>query len=391
MRRMIEMVAPALAVLGLFVSNLYSAPLPDKKPKVEVVFCLDTTGSMGGLLDGAKAKIWSICNQIAGAKPTPELKVGLVAYRDKGDDYVTKVTDLTTDLDGIHAELKKFTPGGGGDTPEHVNQALNDAVNKIKWSDDKKTLKIIFLVGDAPAHMDYADDVKYPVSCKKAVEKNIIINTIQCGSDGETTKQWKDIAAKSEGSYAAIPQSGGVVAIATPHDKRLAEINEALTRTVVMRGLAGERKAAEKKLEAAAELAKPSAPGGAAPPAAVAAAADRAGFAAKSGKAGGGGTRDLLEEAVKDGKVDAAKLKEVKEEELADEIKKLKTEKERVEYLQKKADERAKLTKEALELDKKRAAFIAEELKKKGKDKDSFDSSVLEMLKKQSKKYELDF
>lgn len=390
MQRMMERVAPVLAVLGLLVGPLHAAPLPDKKPKVEVVFCLDTTGSMGGLIDGAKAKIWSICNQIAGAKPTPDLKVGLVAYRDKGDDYVTKVFDLTSDLDGIHAELRKFQAQGGGDTPEHVNQALFDAVHKIKWSDDKKTLKIIFLVGDAPAHMDYTDDVEYPETCKKAVEKNIIINTIQCGNDPACTKQWKDIAAKAEGSYAAIPQSGGVVAIATPYDKRLAEINEALARTVVLRGEARQRAEAERKLNAAIEMSK-AGPGGApAAPAAVAAAADRAGYAAKSGKAFGGG-RDLVEEAVKDGKVDEKVLQSVKQDELSDELKKLKTDKERAEFLQKKAEERTKLTKEALELDKKRAAYIAEQLKKKGKDKDSFDASVLEMLKNQAKKYELEF
>src|SRR5215203_5968725 len=80
-----------------------AAPVPGpKKVNVEVVFCLDTTGSMGGLIDGAKAKIWSICNQIAGGKPTPDLKVGLVAYRDKGDEYVTKVFDLSDDLDAVH-------------------------------------------------------------------------------------------------------------------------------------------------------------------------------------------------------------------------------------------------------------------------------------------------
>jgi Mg-chelatase subunit ChlD len=390
MRRLFETLTPALALLGLFVSHLSAAPVPDKKTKVEVVFCLDTTGSMGGLIDGAKAKIWSICNQIAGAKPTPDLKVGLVAYRDKGDDYITKVFDLTSDLDGIHAELRKLNAGGGGDHPEHVNQALYDAVHKIKWSDDKKTLKIIFLVGDAPAHMDYTDDVKYPETCKTAVEKKILINTIQCGSDAECAKQWRDIAALANGSYAAIPQSGGVVAIATPHDKRLAEINEALTRTVVVRGDLRARNAAESKLEDARALAKPTAPGAPPAPAAVAAAADRAGYAAKSGKAFGGG-RDLVEEAIKDGKVDKEALKKIKEDELPGEFKKLKSDKEREEYLLKKAEERAKLTKEALDLDKKRAAYIAEELKKKGKDKDSFDSNVLEMLKKQAKEYELEF
>src|SRR5215475_8699829 len=142
----------AAAVLGLTAV----APAEDKKPdgkpearpQVEVVFCLDTTGSMGGLIEGAKQKIWSIANQIASGKPTPELKIGLVAYRDKGDAYVTQVHDLTADLDDVHAKLKKFEAAGGGDTPEHVNQGLFDSVHKIKWSQDNRTLKIIFLVGD---------------------------------------------------------------------------------------------------------------------------------------------------------------------------------------------------------------------------------------------------
>src|SRR6516162_5260889 len=91
-------------------------------PKVEVVFCLDTTGSMGGLIEGAKQKIWAICNQSAGGKPSPDLKVGLVAYRDRGDEYITKVFDLTDDLDAVHGNIKKFQAAGGGDTPESVNQ-----------------------------------------------------------------------------------------------------------------------------------------------------------------------------------------------------------------------------------------------------------------------------
>src|SRR5947209_11607192 len=79
-----------------------------KKPQVEVVFCLDTTGSMGGLIEGAKQKIWAICNQVVSGQPTPEVKVGLVAYRDKGDAYVTQILDLTDDLDAVHAKLKEF-------------------------------------------------------------------------------------------------------------------------------------------------------------------------------------------------------------------------------------------------------------------------------------------
>src|SRR5262245_1049263 len=78
------------------------------KPHIEVVFVLDTTGSMDGLIDGAKQKIWSICNKIASGRPTPDLKVGLVAYRDRGDAYVTKVFDLSDDLDAVHSNLMGF-------------------------------------------------------------------------------------------------------------------------------------------------------------------------------------------------------------------------------------------------------------------------------------------
>src|SRR3954466_13006763 len=134
-RCMFRLAIPALVAAAALALPAVSAPRPaTKKASVEVVFCLDTTGSMGGLIEGAKAKIWSICNQIAGGKPTPDLKVGLVAFRDKGDDYITKVIDLSDDLDAIHGHLKKFEAAGGGDTPEHVNLALEHAVNKIKWS-----------------------------------------------------------------------------------------------------------------------------------------------------------------------------------------------------------------------------------------------------------------
>jgi hypothetical protein len=368
-----------LALAGLALPGLAAVgpPQADRKPvtkkvkpKVEVVFCLDTTGSMTGLIASAKAKIWAVCNQIAGGKPTPDLKVGLVAYRDKGDDYITKVFDLSDDLDAIHGHLKTFQAAGGGDTPEHVNQALYDAVHKVTWSADKKTLKIIFLVGDAPPHMDYKDDVKYPETCKKAVEKDLIINTIQCGADAECTKYWRDIAVRSEGSFAAIPQDGGVkVAVTTPYDVRLARINSELATSTLVYGGATMRAKGEAKKDEARALSGP-------------AAADRAGFAGKSGRAA---TYDLID-AIKAKKVD---LKKLKESELPAELKKLKTTKEREEYLKKVEKRRGELNKEAVDLDRKRLEYIQKEMKKKGKDKDSFDSNVLEMLRKQAKKYEI--
>ena len=85
------------------------------KPRIEVCFVLDTTGSMGGLIEGAKQKIWSIANEMISAKPTPELRLGLVAYRDRGDEYVLKTFDLTNDIDAIYGHLQSFKAAGGGD------------------------------------------------------------------------------------------------------------------------------------------------------------------------------------------------------------------------------------------------------------------------------------
>src|SRR5262245_15517655 len=250
---------PAVLALALILSAPSATRAQDKKPakkpQVEVVFCLDTTGSMGGLLDGAKAKIWSISNQIASGKPTPNLKIGLVAYRDKQDAYVTQVTDLTDDLDAVYAKLKTFQAQGGGDTPEHVNKALADAVGQVKWSTDTKTLRIIFLVGDAPPHMDYTDDVKYPDTCKKACETGIIINTVQCGGDPNCQKIWRDVAVKAEGSYVQIGQDGDVTpVVSTPFDKRLGEINTELARSTLVFGAERDRKDGEAKRREAADL-----------------------------------------------------------------------------------------------------------------------------------------
>src|SRR6185436_20187442 len=88
---------------------------PPKPPVIEVVFALDTTGSMGDLIGGAKQKIWSIANHIASGQPTPELRIGLVGYRDIGDAYVTKVYQLSGDLETVFKRLKSFRADGGGD------------------------------------------------------------------------------------------------------------------------------------------------------------------------------------------------------------------------------------------------------------------------------------
>ena len=167
-----------------------TGPAPNERSRIDVVFVLDTTGSMGGLIQAAKEKIWSIATTLASAQPAPEIRMGLVAYRDRRDTYVTRVVDLSGDLDSMYATLMDFQAEGGGDGPESVNQALHDAVHRMSWSQQSGTYKAVFLVGDAPPHMDYQDDVKFPVTLREAKANGIVVNTIQSGHDSSTTPAW---------------------------------------------------------------------------------------------------------------------------------------------------------------------------------------------------------
>src|SRR5215218_1409166 len=104
------------------------------KPTVEVAFVLDTTGSMGGLIEGAKRKIWSIATAIVDSNPDADVRMGLVAYRDIGDDYVTKKIELTRDIQDLYSHLLDLKARGGGDWPESVNEALEVGVTKLSWT-----------------------------------------------------------------------------------------------------------------------------------------------------------------------------------------------------------------------------------------------------------------
>lgn len=269
-----------------------------QKPVVEVVFVLDTTGSMGGLIQAAKEKIWSIAGSMAQAQPAPDIRMGLVAYRDRGDEYVTRVVNLSSDLDSMYATLMDFQANGGGDGPESVNQALNDAVNQIAWGSDPNAYRVIFLVGDAPPHMDYANDARYPDIVAAAKKKGIVINTVQCGADSVTTREWQQIASLGSGRYFQVEQAGGAVAMATPYDKEMAELSAKLDKTRMYYGTDEERRKKDEKLAAADKLKAAS----------VESQARRAAFnASPSGAANLAGEKELVDDVAK-GRVDLSKV-----------------------------------------------------------------------------------
>lgn len=348
-------------------------------PRIEVVFVLDTTGSMSGLIEGAKQKIWSIANAMATAKPHPSIRMGLVAYRDRGDDYITKLTAMTEDLDAIYSDLMKLSASGGGDGPESVNQALYEAYKKFDWTPNtgtgKNTLRLIYLVGDAPPHVDYEQDTPYKATCAEAIKQGITINTIQCGSGADTTPIWKEIASKTDGEYFAIQQSGGMRMVASPFDDELARLGADLESTVVACGTLEQQRLQNEKMAGAVALS-------AAPGAPAASKADRAMYkASASGRAALSGENDLVQQCM-DGNVDLANYAADK---LPDNMKKMSVE-ERKSYIAEKTKERREKQARIQDLSKQRDEFVKKELAKEGDKKDSFDDKVLDCLTRQAGK-----
>jgi hypothetical protein len=338
------------------------------KPRVEVTFVLDSTGSMGGLIEGARQKIWSIANSIVSRKPAPEVRIGLLTYRDRGDEYVTRRFDLTDDIDAVFKNLQTITADGGGDDPESVNQALHEAVTGMSWTADRKVLKIIFLVGDYPPHMNYTDDVKYPVTCREAAQRGLIIDTVQCGEVSETTAVWREIARLSEGSYVALAQSGNMTVISTPFDAEIARISEAIGSTVVAYGERESQEAAHSKVAKAAEA-----------PAAVA--ADRAAFNLATGGKAIQGRGDLVADSA-EGKVDVGGLKS---DELPPEMRTM-TLPQRAAYLAEQKGRREGFNQKLTELTQKRAAWLVQEQKRteSATGGDAFDTRVAEIISAQA-------
>ena len=343
-----------------------------KQPKIEVVFVLDTTGSMSGLINAAKEKIWSIASTMASAQNAPDIKMGLVAYRDRGDSYVTQRVDLSHDLDSMYAKLMALKAGGGGDGPESVNQALYEAVNKMTWNQDQQTYKVVFLVGDAPAHMDYQDDVKYPETITVAQQKGIIINTIQAGRDSATTANWQQVAKLGKGNYFQVEQSGNAIAIATPFDKKMATLSAQLDNTRLYYGDKKTKAKQANKIAATSKLHKE---------ASEESKARRATFnASVSGKNNFLGEGELVD-AVASGRV---KLSSIANKNLPASIQAMPVE-EQATLLRNKAQQRKNIESKIKVLAEKRNVYLKQEIVASGGKKDSLDAKIFSSIKAQAK------
>jgi hypothetical protein len=128
--------------------------------QLDLLFLLDATGSMGDEIDALKSTILEISAQIDALEQRPDVRYGLVTYRDRGDVYVTRVHGFTQDVIDFQRTLSAVTASGGDDYPESLNEALHDALHGVEWR-ESKTVRLIFLVADAPPHLDYSQDYDY--------------------------------------------------------------------------------------------------------------------------------------------------------------------------------------------------------------------------------------
>jgi Mg-chelatase subunit ChlD len=142
---------------------------------LDLVFVLDTTGSMSEEIEGVKDTLRKVARDAGRMQTT--LRVGLVEYRDRGDSFVTRVHPFSTDLAEFSRRIESIHAGGGGDTPEHVNEGLRVALSELAWS-DSASARLAFLIADAPPHLDYQSDAGYARSLRTAATRGIQLYTV---------------------------------------------------------------------------------------------------------------------------------------------------------------------------------------------------------------------
>ena len=346
-----------------------------KKPLVQMAILLDTSGSMSGLIDQARAELWAIVNEFIFAKrdgQQPELQVALYEYGKSSlaqeDGYIKEIVGFTTDLDKVSEELFALKTNGG---EEYCGWVIKEAVESLKWSNSGDDLKVIFIAGNEPFTQGQVD---YRQVCKAAISKGIVVNTIHCGShsDGINGK-WKDGAVLADGQYLNIDHNRRIVHIDAPQDREIAELGIKLNETYVAYGQIGEtareRQTAQDKNAAAASKE---------------AAIQRA--VAKSSANYRNETWDFID-ALKSDKV---KLEDVKAEDLPEEMRKM-TMKERKAYVEAKTKQRADLQKKIQELNDQRKKHVAEEMKKRQKEGNTLGSAITQAIRAQAMKKNFEF
>lgn len=204
---------------------------PVEKPvanqKIQVALLLDTSSSMDGLIDQAKSRLWNIVNTLTTLKyegKSPDIEISLYEYGNDNiganQDWVRQIVPLSKDLDEISARLFALKTNGGN---EYCGSVIHHATKNLKWEDDRKSLKMIFIAGNEPFNQQ---GINYKEAIKEAMKNNIYINTIFCGNYEEGIRTfWQDGATIGNGKYFNIDANQKVRYIDTPYDDEIAKYN----------------------------------------------------------------------------------------------------------------------------------------------------------------------
>lgn len=194
-----------MALLGAGIS-LLATPLPTPEPpppvvqqqgpRIDVVFAIDATGSMADEIDVVKEHVRSMMARIRSGQPAPRVRFGLVAYRDHGDEYVTRVSPLTEDVDRVQAAVRQLVADGGGDTPEAVAEALHAAVHEFSW--DPQAARLVFLIGDASPHQG----TPFLAEVQAARQQGIKVHALGCsGIEESGESEFREVAQAGGGGF----------------------------------------------------------------------------------------------------------------------------------------------------------------------------------------------
>ena len=323
-------------------------PFNGVRPAVDMAILLDTSNSMDGLIGQAKSQLWTIVQQFAKAKKagkTPLLRVSVFEYGNTrlpaSEGYIRQVVGLTDDLDKVSESLFALKTSGGD---EYCGQVIGEALKRLDWNKEPNAYKTIFIAGNEPFTQG---SVKYQETCKRAIEAGVIVNTIHCGDySAGVSGKWQHGAQLTEGEYLNINQDRAVVAIKTPQDKILIELNQQLNRTYLWYGKQDvRRRYHSNQLEQDSNSYK-----------ALGAAGLSSRAAVKGGRLYGNVGRDLVDSY----KQDKSVLEKVEEKSLPDALQKVPAA-ERVGKVKEMAAKRAEIQKEIAKVNRQRSDYIANE------------------------------
>jgi len=208
------LVVTTLSALIVFASPEVAQAKPDAK--LDLVFCLDITGSMWDDIDAVKDAAENIVNQISVG--VSDYRVAIVGYRDFGDTPMFEDYSFSSNKSSIITNINALSVSGGGDTPEAVYEALIRAINNENnctggWRDG--VTKIIILMGDAPPHEEndgpnYQYNLSDVIAAAEAVDPAVVYSIV-VGDDATTNTKFGALSTGTGGSKFTAETADDVV------------------------------------------------------------------------------------------------------------------------------------------------------------------------------------